>query len=723
MMQVTVDFYKRIKISAIALMCAVACTDAMAAAVVQRGTASRRTAPRVSIASRMPTMAANITSSANANNTPTTDTTKTDADTTPSEPEKSDTENTTTDDVVITDKSAQFASAVNSAGITTTNNSPDTELAEQIRRTRAALDAADATNTANASATKSMARGQNACDATLRACMKNKCGNDFTKCSVDTDTTWGTKMDACRRDTECTGNEYKLFASEIKADRDLNALLASYNKILDCGNRYNKCIINQCGNTYSKCLGKSAGDNAISNCASIANECKSADSGLASRTMSAFATLRQGAEVQIQSDEKRLYALRDQMATVCKRLGAMFDERSLDCVYTVNFWAGDGDVPYASKKAYAGATFDCDQNWFGIDITTFKENAYRLTRSQKSATAAMLGAGVGVATGAITSGAIGRAIDTHKAKNALKDAEREQAEINDKAASSPKSETSSDTKSDATSDKKTDTESAATSDNKADDTKTDVASIAGDKKLNRTLRKAERQASKDIDKEIANAEKADLAALATIENEKTDLSSDTLNVQPMENKSDATPDNKTTEAQTDTTRAVGDRKLNRTLRKAERQASKDIDKEIANAEKADLAALATIENEKPDLLSDTLNVQPMENKKEKYDSCVSNVNSKYAFSTESDPEYKAIYNRRNAAAEQECETELNTPLKYDIDGFCNSVSYTCKAGQTLRECEPQECWCLAQRSKISIRMAAREEFINNKIEQECGQYK
>lgn len=640
MMQVTVDFYKRIKISAIALMCAVACTDAMAAAVVQRGTASRRTAPRVSIASRMPTMAANITSSANANNTPTTDTTKTDADTTPSEPEKSDTENTTTDDVVITDKSAQFASAVNSAGITTTNNSSDTELAEQIRRTRAALDAADATNTANASATKSMARGQNACDATLRACMKNKCGNDFTKCSVDTDTTWGTKMDACRRDTECTGNEYKLFASEIKADRDLNALLASYNKILDCGNQYNKCIINQCGNTYSKCLGKSAGDNAISNCASIANECKSADSGLASRTMSAFATLRQGAEVQIQSDEKRLYALRDQMATVCKRLGAMFDERSLDCVYTVNFWAGDGDVPYASKKAYAGATFDCDQDWFGIDITTFKENAYRLTRSQKSATTGMLGAGVGVATGAITSGAIGRAIDTQNAKNALKKAEREQAEINDKAASSPKSETSSDTKSDATSDKKSDTESAATSDNKANDTNT-----VNDKKLNRTLRKAERQASKDIDKEIANAEKADLAALATIENEKTDLS------------------------------------------------------------------------------SDTLNVQPMENKKEKYDSCVSNVNSKYAFSTESDPEYKAIYNRRNAAAEQECETELNTPLKYDIDGFCNSVSYTCKAGQTLRECEPQECWCLAQRSKISIRMAAREEFINNKIEQECGQYK
>ena len=670
MTQVTVDFYKRIKISAIALACAIACADAFAApAVVQRNTVTTRTAPRVSIASRMPTMAANITSSANANNTPTTDTPKTDADTTPSEPEKSDTENTTTDDVVITDKSAQFASAVNSAGITTTNNSSDTELAEQIRRTRAALDAADATNTANASTTKSMARGQNACDATLRACMKNKCGNDFTKCSVDTDTTWGTKMDACRRDTECTGNEYKLFASEIKADRDLNALLASYNKILDCGNRYNKCIINQCGNTYSKCLGKSAGDNAISNCANIANECKSADSGLASRTMSAFATLRQGAEVQIQSDEKRLYALRDQMATVCKRLGAMFDERSLDCVYTVNFWAGDSDVPYASKKAYAGATFDCDQNWFGIDITTFKENAYRLTRSQKSATTGMLGSGVGVATGAITSGAIGRAIDTQKAKNALKDAEKEQAEINDKAASSSdasqKTEIPSDTKSDATPD--------ATS-----DTKTDTARAVSDRKLNRTLRKAERQASKDIDKEIADAEKADIAAIG---NEKLDLLPDTLNVQKMENKSDATPDNKTTEAQNDTTRAVGDRKLNRTLRKAERQASKDIDKEIADAEKADIAAIG---NEKLDLLSDTLNVQKMETPQQKYNNCAESVRSKN-WNFANDADFTGLLHREMAAASAT-----------DAEGIIDSNAAFDRA-QT--------------------------EFINKKIEQECGQYK
>ena len=84
----------------------------------------------------------------------------------------------------------------------------------------------------------------------------------------------------------------------------------------------------------------------------------------------------------------------------------MFDERSLDCVYTVNFYAGNDSTLYASKKAYAGGTFECTPNWFGVDVTTFKENAYRLTREQTSASSAMLGSGVGVAVGAVTSGVV-----------------------------------------------------------------------------------------------------------------------------------------------------------------------------------------------------------------------------------------------------------------------------------------------------------------------------
>ena len=149
----------------------------------------------------------------------------------------------------------------------------------------------------------------------------------------------------------------------------------------------------------------------------------------------------------------------------------------------------------------------------------------------------------------------------------------------------------------------------------------------------------------------------------------------------MENKSAATSDNKTTEAQTDTTRAVGDRKLNRTLRKAERQASKDIDKEIADAEKADIAAIG---NEKLDLLSDTLNVQKMETPQQKYNNCAESVRSKN-WNFANDADFTGLLHREMAAASAT-----------DAEGIIDSNAAFDRA-QT--------------------------EFINKKIEQECGQYK
>lgn len=324
----------------------------------------------------------------------------------------------------IENKSSQFDTILSSSSASDKDSSAD-NLAELIRQQRAELDSQDAISTANAAIKLG---NQNACDMGLRACMQEKCGTDFTKCSGDTDTSWGNKMDACRRDLNCTGEEYRLFASEIKSDRDMNARLASYNAVINCGNQYNDCIMTECGTTFSKCLGKSAGDAAIAKCKTIADNCKQQDSGLASRTMQVFGNLRQNAEVQVQKDEERLYELRDQMQQQCTALGAMFDERTFSCVFTVNFYAGEDSTLYASKKLYAGDVFSCTPNWFGIDVTTFMENAYRLTREQKSASSALLGAGLGVAAGAITSGAIDRAIDTKKAENALKDAKEEHEE-------------------------------------------------------------------------------------------------------------------------------------------------------------------------------------------------------------------------------------------------------------------------------------------------------
>ncbi len=329
---------------------------------------------------------------------------------------------------IIENKSNQFDNVLSDATTGDTDNSRNA-LAEEIRAQRAKLDAADAASTAKNATLNALASGKSSCDQNLRACMKSKCGNDFSKCAGDTDTAWGTKMDACRRDLNCTGEEYRLFATEIKADRDMNARVASYNAIVDCGNRYNDCIISECGTKFTKCLGKKNGDTAISKCEKIAKNCTEQDSGLASRVMNVFGTLRLGAEEKVSTDQERLYAMRDAMRDTCKRLGAMFDDRTLDCVYTINFFAGEDNTLYASKKAYAGTTFNCHQNWFGIDLTTFKENAFRLTRAQTSASSAMLGAGLGTAVGAVTSGALERSIERQEAEQRAKNGGKTDAEL------------------------------------------------------------------------------------------------------------------------------------------------------------------------------------------------------------------------------------------------------------------------------------------------------
>lgn len=394
---------------AVCAVCAIIMADAASAAVVQRtsATTARPTTSRAQISGATPAVRA----STGATTTPAPA-----AEPTPAVVE----EPAAAPSYTIENKSTRFDGTVSSSS--SASDAAADSLAELIRQQRAALDTQSvATGTATVSATY----GGNSCDANLRACMQSKCGKDFSKCKLDGDTLWGDKMDACRRDLDCTGTEYRIFAAEIKADRDMNAKIASYNSIIDCGNEYNDCIITECGINYNKCLGKTAGDAAVAKCATIAKNCTQQDSGLAGRAMEVFATLRQTAEVQIQKDEQRLYALRDQMRSVCARLGALFDERSLDCVYTVEFYADAGSTLYASKKLYAGDTFDCTQNWFGVDITTFKENAYRYTRQATSATSGMMGAGLGVAAGAMTSGMINRAIDSQKAAKAAKKAEKE----------------------------------------------------------------------------------------------------------------------------------------------------------------------------------------------------------------------------------------------------------------------------------------------------------
>ena len=331
---------------------------------------------------------------------------------------------------VIINKASQFDDAISTVIESSVSNN---SFAEQINKQRAAIAASEASSAAESAQKQALKSGSNKCDADLRKCMIAKCDKDFTKCALDGDTIFGDKLNACKRDTTCTSEEFNLFIKEIKADRDMNVRLASYNNVVNCGNQYNACIMNECGTTYNKCLGKPNADAAIQKCASIAKDCTEADSGLVSRFGTAIGKLRENAEIEAKKDEERLYALRDLMRSACEKLGAAFDERTFDCVYTVNFFAGEEqDHPMASRKRYAGDTFVCMQEWFGINVTTYRENADRLTKSQTAASSAMLGSGVGTAAGLITSGAIGRALETQKAKKALDEEKKEQG-LDDKS--------------------------------------------------------------------------------------------------------------------------------------------------------------------------------------------------------------------------------------------------------------------------------------------------
>ncbi|MDR1360776.1 MAG: hypothetical protein LBJ18_00485 [Rickettsiales bacterium] len=322
---------------------------------------------------------------------------------------------------VIEDKSAQFGTAFDKSGGATPFQN---DIKEQIDRQRAGLANAELGAAYGAGVNWVLAGGANNCDQNLRDCMQKKCGDNFSKCAKDTDTIWGDKINSCRLSTKCTGEEFSAFAPEIKADRDMDVIVGAYMEVITCGQKYNQCIVQQCGADLHKCLGQKAGAAAVNVCKGIADSCAESDSGLSPRASNVFAGLRGNAEIGIKKDEKRLYELRDLMQAQCTRFGASFDQRTFSCVYSVEFFADDmrdengSVVPRASKKVFSGDTFDCNQDWFGLDITTYRENAARRTREQTAASSAMLGAGLGIAAGAISSGAIDRAMDRQKAENA-----------------------------------------------------------------------------------------------------------------------------------------------------------------------------------------------------------------------------------------------------------------------------------------------------------------
>lgn len=328
-------------------------------------------------------------------------------------------------------------------------NSPDkTPLQKNICEQRKKLNMESATEEqAITIASRSARMGNNmaeVCDNDLRNCMAEKCGDmQFSKCANDADVDWGHKIDSCRRNTKCTGTEFAALSVEIKADRDQARVLSGFGGVIKCGTRYNNCIRDICGNNqytacigrgnpaatcaknfasiYEKCWAKAGGDKAVAACDVEFKKCEASDSGLRSRAMELFSGLRVMSEKNIVKWEKELYDMKDSMANMCKMSLGILDERAMNCVYTVELFADDDgkSTQFASKKIAGGDNYMCVPEWFGVDITTFMENAFRATRSATSASSAVMGMGAGMVVGGITSGAFGRAIERQQSEKEL----------------------------------------------------------------------------------------------------------------------------------------------------------------------------------------------------------------------------------------------------------------------------------------------------------------
>ena len=101
------------------------------------------------------------------------------------------------------------------------------------------------------------------------------------------------------------------------------------------------------------------------------------------------------------------------------------------------------------------------------------------------------------------------------------------------------------------------------------------------------------------------------------------------------------------------------------------------------------------------------------------DDCAIRVRQKYAFDAPANnPRYQQIYNQIKNDPNSEFNKQLDTPLTQNLDGMCTlgmqSYPYTCQAGQTLRQCQPQQC------QNGQLEFIAEEQFINEMIDAECN---
>ncbi|MDR0449514.1 MAG: hypothetical protein LBG89_03610, partial [Rickettsiales bacterium] len=259
------------------------------------------------------------------------------------------------------------------------------------------------------------AAGKSKCETELRVCVANDCGDDMQKCMGDGDGIWSARFQKCRATTSCNGAEIGVYGDIIKEDMRVDSKLHTMQMIIEGNNMYSRCLQDNCATTqgtpmegmvgFNACVTQVRINQALDACKHIYEKFRPYDSGLQARFTTMMGQLRVEKEKRIAELQKELDEMMPQMRQECKAAGAVFDDRSGECVFTA-FLSVEHDgrrFTAASKKLVPGSEYQCTDKWFGIDITTFMKNAIGLTIEQKSASAAFMGAGLGVAASVGTS--------------------------------------------------------------------------------------------------------------------------------------------------------------------------------------------------------------------------------------------------------------------------------------------------------------------------------
>jgi hypothetical protein len=287
------------------------------------------------------------------------------------------------------------------------DNNVDARTAARLRI--AERDKADASESeflrgvANASRSK--------CETELNTCVIGDCGSDLQKCNDDTDAIWSARFQKCRAKTSCTGAEIGVYGDIIKEDIRVDAKISLMNLIISCNNEYSNCLQTQCATTdarsligggavvgFNGCVTQAKINSALNYCKPVYDRCRPYDSGIQARFTNMMATLRVEKEKRIAELQKELDVMLPQMRQLCRDSGASFDERSGNCVFTafLSVEAQGRRYTPASKMVMPGSQYQCTDQWFGVDVTQYLQNAIYSTIQQKSSVAALMGAGLGI---------------------------------------------------------------------------------------------------------------------------------------------------------------------------------------------------------------------------------------------------------------------------------------------------------------------------------------